>query len=57
MHQAMALQLANGQPLRHVPPGVCAEVAAQIESQRQQSDMHFESIKRILDRDEAGWRD
>lgn len=57
MHQALALQLANGRPLRNVPPGVCAEVAAQIESQRQQSDMHFESIKRLLDRDEAGWRD
>jgi hypothetical protein len=53
----MALQLANGQPLRVVPPDVCAEVAAQIESQRQQSDMHFDSIKRLLDRDEAGWRE
>ena len=57
MHQALALQLAAVQPLRHVPPAVCEEVANQIESQRQQSDLHFESVKRLLDRDEPGWRD
>ncbi|MGB7301757.1 MAG: aldolase [Burkholderiaceae bacterium] len=57
MHQALALQLADGQPLRRVAPAVCQEVAEQIESQRQQSDLHFESVKRLLDRDEPGWRD
>lgn len=57
MHQALALQMADGKPLREIPADVCAEVANQIASQRQQSDLHFESIKRLLDRDEPGWRD
>jgi hypothetical protein len=31
-------------------------VAAQIAGERQQSELFFESIKRMLDRDEPGWR-
>jgi hypothetical protein len=32
-----------------------AEVAKQIESERQQSTLHFEALKRLLDRHEPGW--
>ena len=57
MHQAMAQQLAGGKPLRHVPPAVCAKVAAQIEQERAQSDLGFAAIKRLLDTQEPGWRE
>jgi ribulose-5-phosphate 4-epimerase/fuculose-1-phosphate aldolase len=56
MHQVLAVRAAAGLPLRRVPEALCAKVAAQIEGERQQSDLHFESIKRMLDRDAPGWR-
>lgn len=56
-HQVLATQIAAGRPLRHIPPAVCAQVAGQIASERQQSDMHLEAIKRMLDRDAPEWRD
>jgi len=56
MPQVLAVQAAAGRPLRRVPEAVCASVAAQIEGERQQSDLHFESLKRLLDRDAPGWR-
>ncbi|MEZ5654123.1 MAG: aldolase [Burkholderiaceae bacterium] len=56
MHQVLATQASNGRPLRHIPPATCAQVAEQIAGERQQSDLHFESIKRLLDRDQPDWR-
>ena len=56
MHQVLATQAAAGKPLRRVPDDMCARVGAQIASERQQSDLFFGSIKRLLDRDQAGWR-
>ena len=56
MHQVLAVQGAGGKPLRRIPDALCERVAAQIAGERQQSDLFFESIKRMLDRDEAGWR-
>lgn len=56
MHQVLAVQAAAGRPLRRVPDALAAAVAAQIEGERQQSDLHFDSLKRLLDRDEPGWR-
>ena len=56
MHQVLATQAAGGRPLRRVPEAMCARVAAQIDGERQQSDLHFESIKRLLDRTAPGWR-
>ena len=44
-----------GRPLRTIAPDLCARVAAQIAGERQQSDLFFASIKRLLDRDEPGW--
>jgi hypothetical protein len=35
---------------------MCRATAAQIAGERQQSDLFFESIKRMLDRDHKGWR-
>lgn len=46
----------TGRPLKRVPEPMVAEVARQIEGERQQSALHFEALKRLLDRDEPGWR-
>lgn len=56
MHQVLAVQAAGGGRLRRIPDELCATVAAQIAGERQQSDLYFDSIKRMLDRDEPGWR-
>jgi len=50
------LAQSTGQPLRRQPDAVCAEVARQIGGERQQSELHFAALKRMLDRDEPGWR-
>ena len=55
MHQVLAVQAAAGRPLRAIAPDLCARVAAQIAGERQQSDLFFASIQRLLDRDEPGW--
>jgi len=55
MHQVLAVQAANGRPLRRVPDAMCEQVGRQIAGERQQSDMFFDSIKRILSREEPGW--
>ena len=56
MHQVLAVQAAGGRPLRRVPDAICAATAAQIAGERQQSDLFMASVKRMLDRDEPGWR-
>jgi ribulose-5-phosphate 4-epimerase/fuculose-1-phosphate aldolase len=56
MHQVLAVQAAAGRPLRRVPDALCARVAAQIDGERQQSDLFLEATKRLLDRDAPGWR-
>lgn len=56
MHQSLAMQSSGGKPLRIVPDSQCAEVAAQIAGERAQSDLYFAAIKRLLDRDQPGWR-
>jgi len=55
MHQVLAVQGSGGKPLRRIPGDMCARVSAQIAGERQQSDLFFDSIKRMLDRDEPGW--
>jgi hypothetical protein len=49
-------QAAGGRALRRVPDALCAATAAQIAGERQQSDLFLASVKRMLDRDEPGWR-
>jgi ribulose-5-phosphate 4-epimerase/fuculose-1-phosphate aldolase len=56
MHQVLAVQAAAGRALRRVPDALCARVAAQVEGERQQSDLFLEATKRLLDRDAPGWR-
>lgn len=50
-----ALALGSGGKLKRVPEKMVAEVAKQIGGERQQSVLHFEALKRLLDRDEPGW--
>jgi len=56
MHQCLATQTAAGKPLRQVAEGDCIAIAAQIAGERAQSDLYFAAIKRLLDRDQPGWR-
>ena len=55
MHQVLATQAAAGRPLRRVPDAMCERVGRQIAGERQQSDLFFASVKRMLDRQEPGW--
>ena len=55
MHQVLAVQAARGRALRRVDDALADAVGAQIAGERQQSDLFFASIKRMLDRDEPGW--
>jgi ribulose-5-phosphate 4-epimerase/fuculose-1-phosphate aldolase len=53
---AQVLAQSTGKPLRLVSNEMAAKVCEQIEGERQQSELHFAALKRILDRDEPGWR-
>ena len=55
MHQVLAVQGAAGKPLRRVPDDTCELVGRQIAGERQQSDLFFASIKRMLEREDPGW--
>jgi hypothetical protein len=50
------LAQSTGRALRTQPDHVCAEAAKSIGGERQQSELHFAALKRLLDRDEPGWR-
>jgi ribulose-5-phosphate 4-epimerase/fuculose-1-phosphate aldolase len=45
----------TGLPLKRVAEPMVAAVARQIEGERQQSVLHFDALKRLLDRHESGW--
>ena len=49
------LAQSTGGKLKRVPDAMAADVGRQIESERQQSVLHFEALKRLLDRNEPGW--
>jgi ribulose-5-phosphate 4-epimerase/fuculose-1-phosphate aldolase len=49
------LAQGTGGRLKRAPEKMVAEVARQIEGERQQSTLHFEALKRILDREQPGW--
>ena len=55
MHQVLAVQGAAGRPLRRIPDALCELVGQQIAGERQQSDLFFDSIKRMLEREDPGW--
>lgn len=49
------LAQSTGGKLKQVEPAQARHTADQIEGERQQSVLHFEALKRMLDRDEPGW--
>ena len=54
MLQVMAM--GTGRPLRIVPDEIAAMTRRQMAQECQQAKLHFEALKRLLDRDELGWR-
>jgi len=50
------LAQSTGKPLRNQTAEVCAHAAKQIGGGREQAELHFAALKRLLDRDEPGWR-
>ena len=54
MVQVLAMQ--TGQPLHYIDEALAEDTARQIAADAQQADVHFDSLKRLLDRDEPGWR-
>jgi ribulose-5-phosphate 4-epimerase/fuculose-1-phosphate aldolase len=54
MVQVLAMQ--TGRPLHVIDDAMAAHAARQIAADTQQATLHFESLKRLLDRDEPGWR-
>jgi ribulose-5-phosphate 4-epimerase/fuculose-1-phosphate aldolase len=52
--QVLAMQ--TGRPLHTIDEATVAHAARQIADDTQQAFLHFESLKRLLDRDEPGWR-
>jgi len=49
------IAMSSGRKLKHAPQHLVEQAARQIESERQQSALHFEALKRILDREQPGW--
>lgn len=49
------LAQGTGGKLKRAPRHLVEQAARQIEGERQQSVLHFDALKRILDRQEAGW--
>jgi hypothetical protein len=54
MVQVLAMQ--TGRPLHNIDEALAEHTARQIAGEAQQAFLHFESLKRLLDRDEPGWR-
>jgi hypothetical protein len=52
---AQVLALGTGRKLKLVPDEMAAATGAQIAGERQQSELHFAALKRLLDREEPGW--
>jgi ribulose-5-phosphate 4-epimerase/fuculose-1-phosphate aldolase len=50
------LGMGTGQPLRIVAESVAMKTGRQMAEESQQAALHFASLKRMLDRDEPGWR-
>jgi ribulose-5-phosphate 4-epimerase/fuculose-1-phosphate aldolase len=52
---AQVIAQSTGKKLKLVSDEMAAKVCGQIEGERQQSELHFAALKRLLDRDEPGW--
>jgi ribulose-5-phosphate 4-epimerase/fuculose-1-phosphate aldolase len=53
---AQVLGSHTGLPLRIVPDEIAAMTARQMAQESGQARLHFAALKRLLDRDEPGWR-
>jgi ribulose-5-phosphate 4-epimerase/fuculose-1-phosphate aldolase len=49
------LAQSTGKHLKRLSHGVASATAKQLAGERQQSDLHFAALKRILDREDPGW--
>ncbi len=56
MHQALANSMRSSAKLHEIAPQVCEVVGAQIAGERQQSDLFFDAIMRMLDKQDSAWR-
>jgi len=54
MVQVLAMQ--TGRPLHNIDEALAEHTYEQIASDTELAELHFESLKRLLDRDEPGWR-
>ena len=50
------LAAGTAKPLRVVPDAVAAKTGRQMQHESEQAALHFEALKRLLDRDDPGWR-
>ena len=50
------LAMGTGRELRTVPDEIAAKTARQMAGESEQAELHFAALKRLLDRDEPGWR-
>jgi hypothetical protein len=48
--------MQTGRPLHNIDAALAAETHRQIADDTVLAEQHFESLKRLLDRDEPGWR-
>jgi ribulose-5-phosphate 4-epimerase/fuculose-1-phosphate aldolase len=59
LERACMLQViagGTGRPLKRVPEKIAALTRAQMDAERRQAELYLAALKRILDREEAGWR-
>jgi predicted Zn-dependent protease len=49
------LAQSTGKHLKRLSHGVASATAKQMAGERQQAELHFAALKRILDREEPGW--
>jgi ribulose-5-phosphate 4-epimerase/fuculose-1-phosphate aldolase len=50
------LAMGTGRPLKTVAESIASKTAGQMAEESQQATLHFEALKRMLDRDEPGWK-
>ncbi|MEE2933462.1 MAG: aldolase [Pseudomonadota bacterium] len=55
--QVQVLAMSTGRPLRELSSEVIKRTASQSEGERAGAQDHFEALKRVLDRDEADYKD
>ena len=49
------LAVGTGKPLRMISERIAGSTAQQMAGDNEQAELHFKSLKRMLDRDEPGW--